>query len=302
MLTTLTFKSSAVNRPHSDRNAAVHEAAIAEIVGMIRAKYSEDGDRSFAIGKRAFEHAQWQKGNFPDYDPAHFDTLMRRIRDDVRLYVSIKAESIRVADWVRCHVLRELCRTVIADRADKLSMFEYRAIAGKALTFSTKDVEGCLNPGWLDMIRGIAADRATGGRVTREDFQSRVAATVKSIAESMAADSQAAAKAASDAIRAKKRAAAKARTALASLLSDGISGEHISADDVMSILESVAKQHGKPLPSGIGFDPAACDESDCDLLASTMFHAGKYAEMVRLRDRLDRMVSSVDEARASRHR
>src|SRR4051794_31771412 len=49
----------------NDNRATVHQAAVAEIVGMIRAKYEDEGVRNFAIGKRAFEHAQWQKGNFP---------------------------------------------------------------------------------------------------------------------------------------------------------------------------------------------------------------------------------------------
>ena len=77
----------------------MHERAVAEIVQMIRAKYEDEGTRNFAIGKRAYEHAQWQRGNFPGYTGSDFDSLMRRIRDDVRLYVPIKADSIRVDDW-----------------------------------------------------------------------------------------------------------------------------------------------------------------------------------------------------------
>src|SRR5690348_300973 len=42
-----------------ERRHVVHEAAVAEIVGLIRAKYEDEGLRNFAFGKRAFEHAQW---------------------------------------------------------------------------------------------------------------------------------------------------------------------------------------------------------------------------------------------------
>ena len=118
-----------------DNRGAVHERAVAEIVQMIRAKYEDEGTRNFAIGKRAFEHAQWQRGNFPGYTGSDFDSLMRRIRDDVRLYVPIKADSIRVDDWARCHVLRELVREQISDSADSLSCFEYDRLQRKALAF-----------------------------------------------------------------------------------------------------------------------------------------------------------------------
>ena len=109
-----------------DDRGTVHERAVAEIVGMIRAKYEDESTRNFAIGKRAFEHAVWQRGNFPGYTGSDFDTLMRRVRDDVRLYVPIKADSIRVDDWGRCHVMRELVRTSDGDSiAESLSMHEY---------------------------------------------------------------------------------------------------------------------------------------------------------------------------------
>ena len=61
----------------------------------------------------------------------------------------------------------------------------------------------------------------------------------------------------------------------------------------MAILEAVARKNGIPLPSAIGFDPAACSDVDCDVLASVMLRAGKYVEMRRPRDRLDAMVSAI---------
>lgn len=73
----------------ASRRAGIHEAAVAEIVGMISAKYAAEGTRNFAIGKRAFEHAQWLKGNTPEYQSGDFDSLMKQIRDGVRMYVPI---------------------------------------------------------------------------------------------------------------------------------------------------------------------------------------------------------------------
>src|SRR5271166_99523 len=166
-----------------DDRGTVHEKAVSDIVDMIRAKYVEEGVRNFAIGKRAFEHAQWQRGNFPGYTGSDFDSLMRRIRDDVRLYVPISTDSIRVDDWVRCHVMRELVRTSDGDSiAESLSMHEYNRLIGKALSFDKKNVEGSLVLGWIDLVRDVAADRAMeNGRVTSEDFIGRIAAKDKAI-------------------------------------------------------------------------------------------------------------------------
>ncbi|AGA26482.1 hypothetical protein [Singulisphaera acidiphila] len=285
----------------ADTRSTVHEKAIAEIVGMIRAKYEDEGSRNFAIGQRAFEHAQWQRGNFPDYQGQDLDNLMNRLRDDVRIHVAISAKSIKVGEWLRCYVLRSLVSSG-TDAACLLSFFEYRSLYGKALTFSKKDVEGELNPGWLEFVREVVAIRAQGGRVSTEDFMARLANHEKAIADTRATTLDpvaAAAKVASEAIKAKTAAAAKSTKDITSSLSDGLSGGHVSADGALSILENVAKHHGIPLPSAMGFDPASCTVQDCELLASTMFASGKYAEMVALRDKLDKMVSAVDKARAA---
>ena len=283
--------------------ANAHDSAVAEIVGMIREAFSEEGKRSFAIGKRAYEHAQWQKGNFPAFGSDDFNTLMKRIRDGVRMWVPIKAESIQIAHWVRCHVLRELVRAEIADHAEALTMFEYLAIVGKALSFSSADLEGDLNPGWLDMIRGVAYDRTAGKRVSRVEFEARIVATLKRIedAKSGLSPEALAAKAAADAVKARRAAVAKANEDIAWALSDALSEGHVTAEGVLAILETVSRTHGIALPPAIGFNPAGCTGEDCDLLASTMFQAGRHAEMRRLRDRLDKMVSAVDKARETSH-
>jgi hypothetical protein len=127
---------------------ATDDAAVTEIAEMICQKYVDDGERNFAIGQRAYEHAQWQHGHFAEYTPAAFDSLMRRIRDEARTIMTIEAKSTRVSDWVRCHVLRTLVREVIGDDlAGKLSYGEYIHLIGSALHFSKKDVEGVLVEG-----------------------------------------------------------------------------------------------------------------------------------------------------------
>ena len=281
-----------------DDRGAVHERAVAEIVGMIRAKYEDEGTRNFAIGKRAYEHAQWQRGNFPGYTGSDFDSLMRRIRDDVRLYVPIKADSIRVDDWARCHVLRELVREQIGDSADSLSCFEYDRLQRKALAFDKRNVEGTLVAGWLEMIRGVIADRETG-RVTSEDFLSRIDANAKRLAaaEKAADPVQAAAIEAAASITKKADDVRKANKAVTTAVSDALAKGNLSPEGVLGIVEHVAKELKKPMPASFGFDPAGCTVQDCELLASAMFAAGKFAEMKFLVDRLGKMVAAVEKAR-----
>ena len=281
---------------------AIHEQAIAEIVGMIRAKYTEDGERNFAIGKRAFEHAQWQKGNVAsDYTNSDFDNLMTRIRDDVRYFVPIKAESIRIAVWVRCHVLRELVRQHAGnDVADSLTHHEYAALTGKALRFVPRDVEGTLVEGWLDTIKGIASDRSKGLAVIREDFENRMVATTQRIEAARLASlspEKQAAKLASDSVRASHSAIAKATKDITTSLDQGIATNVVSPESALSILEAVAKAHGKPLASNaIGFNPADCTIEDCNALALAMFANGKYHEMKALVAKLQAGLAKMDKA------
>ncbi len=284
-----------------DDRGTVHEKAVAEIVGLIRAKYEDESTRNFAIGKRAFEHAQWQKGNFPGYTGSDFDTLMRRVRDDVRLYVPIKADSIRVDDWVRCHVMRELVRKSEGDSiAESLSMHEYNRLIGKALSFDKKNVEGSLVLGWIDLIRSVAADRAKdGGRVTSEDFLGRISEKEKSIeASKVTADpvKAAAVKAASE-ITKKADDSRKANKAVTSAVSDALAKGNLDTDGILGIVEHVAKEMKLPLPPAFGFDPSTCTVEDCKLLAGAMFAAGKFTEMKFLADKLSKMVSAVEKSR-----
>ena len=61
------------------------------------------------------------------------------------------------------------------------------SIAPDALKFNPLDLTGELLPCWLDMIRGVVADRAKkNGKVSREDFENRIIATRKRVAEARA--------------------------------------------------------------------------------------------------------------------
>jgi len=281
----------------ANARAAYHNAAVAQIVSMIRDKYASDGERNLAIGQRAFEHAQWLRFNTPEYNSQDFDALMNRIRDDVRSFIPIKPSSIRIADWIRTYVLRMLVSEAKGeDLAGKLSFFEYRALSNKALSFSKNDVEGLLVEGWLDFIADVAVDRMRGKHVSADEFIGGMRAHAQRIALGRATRSAGSLPSESEA---KRRAVAKAMKSLTTKLADTFSNGLLPIEAVLGIVENVARKHGVAVPTTLGFDPATCTDDDCDHLAATMFESGHYDEMVRLRDRLNHMVSSADKTRAA---
>jgi hypothetical protein len=299
-----TLNVSATGTPAVDPNdvKATHDAAVNDIVGMVRAKYEDEGDRNFAIGARTYEHLLWQKEKFPAFEGQDFDNLCNRVRDDVRIFVAISPKAIKLGEWVRCHVLRELVRTAAGDAvANAISFFEYRSSYGEALHFVKAELHGELKPGWLDFYKGVAADRATGKRVSSEDFMARHANVVKALKDAaVAADpAAAAAKAASEALKAKARAVSKANEDVTSSVSDSLVNGYLTPEGVMSIVENVTRHHGLSLPTKFGFDPATCTVDDCRLLADTMFAAGKFVEIKALASVLSKMVATVEKAAES---
>ena len=157
--------------------------------------------RSFAIGKRTIEHARWQKTTFTGgYQSGDFEALVNRLRDDVRMLIYIKEDSVRVAEWTRAYVLRELVRETAGDEtADGLTMHEYLAILGRALKFDNVALTGEIQAGWLDFIKTVAAHRATGQAIKSKKFDEMVKTKTEELknAKTAALDPVAAAKQAS---------------------------------------------------------------------------------------------------------
>ena len=290
----------------ADDVRALNDTAVADIVALIRAKYEDEALRSFAIGKRAFEHAQWQKKNFPgEYQKGDFTALMNRLRDDVRMMIYIKDGSIRVADWTRAYVLRELIRGEAGDTtADALSMFEYLAITPKALEFDTAALTGTIRPAWLDFARNVSAIRATGKRFSSKEFDAGIKET-ETRAKQMktaALDPVAAAKQASrEAIKKSTAKIANDTKKIANALNDALTEGTITPAGALGILEGIANSHGTPLETNaVGFNPATATVEDANALVATMFAAGKVVEMRAMHAALSRHLAVIDAALSRR--
>lgn len=274
---------------------------------MLRAKYEQEGEHNFEIGGEFMLAARGQKSSFTGvYTKGDFDSLAGLIRQEVRLYVPIKAESIQVTKWAKCHELRELVgKEISADHASMLTMHEYLAIAPDAMKFSPLELSGELLPCWLDMVRGIVADRAKeNGRVSREDFENRIVATKKTVADARAMlidPVKAAAKIGTDKVKADAKAVAKSildtTTAIDTVIASGI----MSPESVLATLEGVAKHHGKPLvAAAIGFDPSTATILECEQCVDVMFTAGRLAEMKSMQARLTKRIATAEKALSAR--
>lgn len=292
----------------AEETSAVYKDGVKRIAGLIVTKLMDDGERNFAIGKEAYEMATWQRSQFPNYTPGDFDNLMRDIRVDVRLAVSIKPESIRVDDWLRSHVLRTLIAESIGDEASrKLSNYEYKALCSRALTFDKKEVVGALVPAWVDFIKGIALDRTSGVRVSADDFQTRLDAHVAALAaaEQAKLDPATAEKlAAGKAAKEKQRAITSANEAITTAISDAFADSLIDGSGVASILEAVAKTHKVALPVTTAkptladIDVSSLTTKDVNAFAKRLFTSGNADVMRALHARLGQMVAAIDAAMA----
>jgi hypothetical protein len=280
-----------------------HSAGITRIVGLIRAKYEDEGERNFAIGKEALDLAIRQRHEVGEksYTSSDFDCQVNRIRDEVRMFVSIKPESIRIPHWVRCHAMREeVGKAITPERASKLSMHEYMAISGKGFRWNSADLAGTINPCWLDMIRGVADDRAAGTIVKREDVANRIVATEsRANAAKLAAldPAKAATKVASDAVRANATAVKNTIDAITKSVDTGIASGAIKPEGALAILEGVAKFHKMPLvAASIGFDPATATSAEWESAIAVAFNAGKLTELKAAVAKASKAIATMEKA------
>ena len=95
-----------------------------------------------------------------------------------------------------------------------------------------------------------------------------------------ASNSKADSSAVKDTIKTKNRernaAVTKANTAITNAVESALAKDTLGTENVISIVESVARDLGKALPSLSGFDPLHCSKEDIDILVNTMFAAGRF--------------------------
>jgi hypothetical protein len=287
---------------------AHHDATVLKIAGMLKTKYAQSSIQAFEIGREMLDFAIWKKSTFPGFKGGDFDDAVNSIKTKVRLFVAIKPESIRVAHWCRAYVLRELVRELVGDSADAYTSHELINASSSAMTFDKAELVGTINQGWHEFFKTVTSDRNAfassngekGDNVVGDGFDERI----KSHADKVSKDRATAldpVKAAKDALieasKVRRAKEAKSKKTIEDAVTKALSEELMGTSAVLALVETIAKDQGKAMPSHVGFNPATCTKADCDLLASTMFQTGKLAEMIHLRDRLSAMISAAENAR-----
>jgi hypothetical protein len=288
-----TKKEQAANGKLAEKN----ESAIGRIVGLLRKKFEDEGNRNLRIGNEALGHAKWQKGNFAGFESGDFDRLMNRIADEVRLYVPIK--NIEVGKYVLAFEFTVRARELVGDAIDKMPYhLMQRYLVPNAFAFSKTGLEGEIKPEWADFVKGIIAEQTGPKPLNVAEFQDRVKAHADRLAAEKAAKAdpgKAALEAANKALKEKAKAVGGANAAVTTAVSAALANQFLNGVQVLGIVETVAKAHGVDLPN-MGFDPMTCTVKDAKLLAQAMFGAGKIAEMKALRDTLDVLVKQAENA------
>lgn len=276
-----------------------HESAVADIVCLIVKGFEDEGSRNFRIGKRTYSHLQYQHGNFPQFVAKDCDRTINRITDEVRVLVAIDANSIRLMDWVKCHVLREL---VVAakgkEHAERLSFHEYRRLIGKALSFDKKAVSGSLVDGWLDYVMSVSTRREAGEQVRTEEFIEGIERHAKSLASSKAPARTVAEQAIADKAHADKVKAIADKKALANIdsdVQDALGEQGIPLAEVLATVEKAAALHGHTIPT-VAAPTGKTTIADLNRIIDSLFANGQYAEMLHTRNRLSAMLDVVDRA------
>ena len=169
-----------------------------------------------------------------------------------------------------------------------------------AMTFSKTGLAGEIKPEWADFVKEIGPR----SRPATRRFRCRISSSkVKAHADGLEAARKAAmdpAKAASDAaakaVKEKAKAVANANTEVTTSISDALAGNHLNVEQVMGIMEHVAKAHGASMPQSFGFDPSNLSQDECKMIAGIMFAAGKLVEMRYFRDQLDVLIKKAENA------
>jgi hypothetical protein len=321
-------------RAFSDAVKAYHDATVFKIVGMVKAKFEDEGDRNFAIGGETIGHGRWQKQNFPNANYDDYLSLVRGIRDDVRLYVAISADAIQLVQWAACYDLRKLFYLAIEsamietasangepidhaaiqaeakDLAYGLSFFEYRSLYGKAYHLDKETLGGSIKAGWLDFMIELAKLRqhernGLGESEIRLNSKGMLDLIKKHDASLKAEASKSATvkektEDSGKAIKAKAASANRAKAKITSVISDAMGKGNIDASSVMAITETLAKAANLPLPTQFGFDPANMKKADCEQFVAVMASAGKVKAMRYLAAKLLASADAIERTENAR--
>jgi hypothetical protein len=148
-----------------------------ELTDEIVSSISQEGARNFGIGrdfwaiqKRMASESPLLPSGRPSYNAEAWQHEVNRTITSVCDKAPISPSSVRIVEWVKCHLVRTATIDAFgADAGDLLSHHEYCLLSaggkrtkGRAIKLDTENVDFEINPDYLRFIGEIVADRRIG--------------------------------------------------------------------------------------------------------------------------------------------
>ena len=274
-----------------------NDDAIARIVSLAVATLDpKDMLKKYAkLGKAALDHAIWQKNQFPAWADEDYKRLCERIGDQVKFQVAIK--SVRIDDYIRVHAWVEAVRPMVPE-VERISFFQVVNKFLPMLSWSRTELSGEIKKGWVDFVKATVAQQVSDAPMSIKDLDAAIQAHAAHLeAERNAGKSpeQLAEAERRKAVADATRAEMKAREDFTTSVDEALGGI-LSPSQLVDIVNKVAKDRGVTLPAGNLGTIAKMTPAEAKLLAKSMWDAGNMASMKVLRDQLDVMVKTFENA------
>jgi len=255
-----------------------HDQAVLDMAEQIQANLESDSTNNFTVGRMFVDAAIRERATFPGYTADDVEALAQDVRNTVRFTRNIRAESIKVIEWAKAYLLKELLIPAMgAELAGQFCMAEYIQLTPRMLSFSKASIEGALKKGYFDVVKTMAMQRRDGIRIGAEEFKSRMEGANSRAAALKVSATDAEKQVIDNAAATTKKVAGrnKAITSVTDAVSDALTKGGLGVENILSVVETSLRESGKPLPDVFGFDPKTASITDARLLVDTMYALGK---------------------------
>lgn len=276
---------------------AKDDKVLSEIVSLAVATLDpKDMLRKYArLGKAVLDHAIWQKRNFAKWEDQDWERLCDKVAAQVKFQVAIK--DVRISAFARIHLWVEAVRPMVPD-VEKLSYYQVVNHFLPTLKFSPTDLVGEIKKGWVDFVREAVARQLSDDPLPIKALADSIANHKKRLEDEANAKKDPAKLAEAEhraQVAKKTKAENDLRTKLTTSIDEALGGV-LRPEQLVDLVNAVAKERKVDLPVGNLDALAGMSVAEAKLLALALYKAGNLASMIVLRDQLDMMVKTVQNA------
>jgi hypothetical protein len=288
-----------------------HKTRVGTMASIYGQSATEQGLRNMAIGEQFILDCWEQSASIPEYTASDTDRHAGQVRDEIRMYLPIKPDSIKPMVWAKAWMQQQLLVDLIgndtvdsegkpASTATLITFHEHVALIGNSLVFDKKTLDARLVLGWIDTLKALVALHVkNNGPVKRETLEDMIKKNeARLAAEAEASNPTEHARlvlAAAD--KEKERKTAKRKAAVQDSVRDALAAGSLDADNIMAIVETTAKNlPGVTAPSMLGANPATIDKREINQFVQVMVSAGRLTEMRYFRKVLSKAIEQAEAA------